>query len=397
MKYIGVNDLRQMFEDFFVSKDHYAKGSFSLVPEKDKSLLLINSGMAPLKPYFSGAEIPPKNRMTTCQKCIRTGDIDNVGKTDRHATFFEMLGNFSFGDYFKREAIGWGWEFITKVLELPKDKLWATIYEEDDEAFDLWREVVNMPAERIVRLGKEDNFWEIGTGPCGPCSEVYFDRGEEYGCGKPTCQPGCDCDRYLEFWNYVFTQFDRQEDGSYLPLAKPNIDTGMGLERLACIMQNVDSIYAIDTMRTILDEVVRISGIKYCNGDAPTDVSLRVITDHVRTVSFMIGDGILPSNAGRGYVLRRLLRRAARHGRLLGLNQPFLANLADKVIETSGQAYTELAERRDYIKKIISIEEDKFAQTIDQGSEILEQYINGAKDKGQTELSGEQIFKLYET
>lgn len=397
MHYISVNDLRQMFEDFFVSKDHYAKGSFSLVPEKDKSLLLINSGMAPLKPYFSGAEVPPKKRMTTCQKCIRTGDIDNVGKTDRHATFFEMLGNFSFGDYFKREAIDWGWEFITKVLELPKDKLWATIYEEDDEAFDLWREVVNMPPERIVRLGKEDNFWEIGTGPCGPCSEVYFDRGEEYGCGKPDCRPGCDCDRYLEFWNYVFTQFDRQEDGSYIPLANPNIDTGMGLERLACIMQNVDSIYAIDTMRTILDEVVRISGIDYCNGDAPTDVSLRVITDHVRTVSFMIADGILPSNAGRGYVLRRLLRRAARHGRLLGLNKPFLAKLSDKVIETSGKAYTELSERSDYIKKIISIEEDKFAQTIGQGSDILDQYIEDIKKKGETELSGEQVFKLYDT
>jgi alanyl-tRNA synthetase len=397
MQYISVNDLRQMFEDFFVSKDHYAKGSFSLVPEKDKSLLLINSGMAPLKPYFAGTETPPNKRMTTCQKCIRTGDIDNVGKTDRHATFFEMLGNFSFGDYFKREAIGWGWEFITKVLELPEDKLWATIYEDDDEAFELWREVVDIPAERIVRLGKEDNFWEIGLGPCGPCSEVYFDRGEEYGCGKATCQPGCDCDRYLEFWNYVFTQYDKQEDGSYIPLAHPNIDTGMGLERLACIMQNVDSIYAIDTMRTILDEIVRISGVEYCNGDVPTDISLRVITDHVRTVCFMIGDGILPSNAGRGYVLRRLLRRAARHGRLIGLNKPFLATLSEKVIETSGEAYSELIDRRDYIKKIISIEEDKFAQTIDQGSEILDQCIKEIKNKGQTELSGEHVFKLYDT
>lgn len=397
MHYIPVNDLRQMFEDFFVSKDHYAKGSFSLVPEKDKSLLLVNSGMAPLKPYFSGAEIPPKKRMTTCQKCIRTGDIDNVGKTDRHATFFEMLGNFSFGDYFKREAIAWGWEFITKVLELPEDKLWATIYEEDDEAFELWQEVVNMPPERIVRLGKEDNFWEIGTGPCGPCSEVYFDRGESFGCGKPNCQPGCDCDRYLEFWNYVFTQYDKQEDGSYVPLSHPNIDTGMGLERLACIMQNVDSIFAIDTMRTILDEVVRITGTEYHNGDALTDVSLRVITDHVRTVTFMIGDGILPSNAGRGYVLRRLLRRAARHGRLLGLRKPFLSKLAEKVFETSGEAYCELIERKEYIRKIISIEEDKFAQTIDQGSEILDQYILEAKNKGQIELSGEQVFKLYDT
>lgn len=397
MHYIGVNDLRQMFEDFFVSKDHYPRGSFSLVPEKDKSLLLINSGMAPLKPYFSGAETPPNKRMTTCQKCIRTGDIDNVGKTDRHATFFEMLGNFSFGDYFKKEAIAWGWEFMTKVLELPEDKLWATIYEDDDEAFALWQEVVNMPSERIVRLGKEDNFWEIGTGPCGPCSEVYFDRGEAYGCGKPNCQPGCDCDRYLEFWNYVFTQFDKHEDGSYAPLARPNIDTGMGLERLACIMQNVDSIYAIDTMRAILDEVVRISGTEYHNGDAPTDISLRVITDHVRTVCFMITDGILPSNAGRGYVLRRLLRRAARHGRLLGLNKPFLAKLSDKVIETSGDAYPELIERKDYIRKIISIEEDKFAQTIEQGSDILDQYIIDLKAQNQSELSGEQVFKLYDT
>jgi alanyl-tRNA synthetase len=397
MKYTGVNQLRQMFEDFFVSKDHYPRGSFSLVPEKDKSLLLINSGMAPLKPYFSGAEIPPKKRMTTCQKCIRTGDIDNVGKTARHATFFEMLGNFSFGDYFKREAIAWGWEFITQVLEMPEDKLWATIYEEDDEAFDLWREIVNLPKERIVRLGKEDNFWEIGTGPCGPCSEVYFDRGEEYGCGSPDCKPGCDCDRYLEFWNYVFTQFDRQEDGSYVPLAKPNIDTGMGLERLACIMQNVDSIYAIDTMRAILDEVVNLSGVAYHDGEAISDVSIRVITDHVRTVSFMIADGILPSNEGRGYVLRRLLRRAARHGRLLGLKKSFLAKLSDKVIQTSGDAYPELVERREYIKKIISVEEEKFAQTIDQGSEILDEYIKDLKKGGKTQLSGENAFKLYDT
>lgn len=397
MQYTGVNDLRKKFEDFFVSKDHYPRGSFSLVPEKDKSLLLINSGMAPLKPYFSGAETPPKKRMTTCQKCIRTGDIDNVGRTARHATFFEMLGNFSFGDYFKREAIQWGWEFITRVLEMPEDKLWATIYEEDDEAHDLWREVVDMPEERIVRLGKEDNFWEIGTGPCGPCSEVYFDRGPEFGCGKEDCKPGCDCDRYLEFWNYVFTQFDRQEDGSYIPLAHPNIDTGMGLERLACIMQNVDSIYAIDTMRAILDEVVRLSGVAYHDGEAPADVSLRVITDHVRTVSFMIADGILPSNEGRGYVLRRLLRRAARHGRLLGLRHSFLAQLSQKVVDTSSTAYPELSQRRDYIKKIISVEEEKFARTIDQGSEILEEHLRELKDSGRTEVSGEQLFKLYDT
>ncbi len=397
MRYTGVNELRKKFEDFFVSKDHYPRGSFSLVPEKDKSLLLINSGMAPLKPYFSGAETPPKKRMTTCQKCIRTGDIDNVGRTARHATFFEMLGNFSFGDYFKREAILWGWEFITKVLEMPKDKLWATIYEEDDEAHDLWRELVDMPEERIVRLGKEDNFWEIGTGPCGPCSEVYFDRGPEFGCGKEDCKPGCDCDRYLEFWNYVFTQFDRQEDGSYVPLAHPNIDTGMGLERLACIMQNVDSIYAIDTMRTILDEVVRISGVAYHDGEAASDVSIRVITDHVRTISFMIADGILPSNEGRGYVLRRLLRRAARHGRLLGLHQPFLAALSAKVGETSATAYPELSQRSDYIRKIIAVEEDKFARTIDQGSEILEDHLRQICENGGRELTGEQVFKLYDT
>lgn len=397
MQYTGVNELRKKFEDFFISKDHYPRGSFSLVPEKDKSLLLINSGMAPLKPYFSGAETPPKKRMTTCQKCIRTGDIDNVGKTARHATFFEMLGNFSFGDYFKREAILWGWEFITQVLQMPKEQLWATIYEEDDEAHDLWRELVDMPEERIVRLGKEDNFWEIGLGPCGPCSEVYFDRGPEFGCGKEDCKPGCDCDRYLEFWNYVFTQFDRQEDGSYVPLANPNIDTGMGLERLACIMQNVDSIYAIDTMRAILDEVVRMTGVSYHDGAATTDVSIRVITDHVRTVSFMIADGILPSNEGRGYVLRRLLRRAARHGKLLGLHQPFLSELSQKVVETSSTAYPELKQRSDYIKKIISVEEEKFARTIDQGSEILEDYIRQLRESGQQELSGEQVFKLYDT
>ncbi len=397
MEYTGVNELRKKFEDFFVSKDHYPRGSFSLVPEKDKSLLLINSGMAPLKPYFSGAETPPKKRMTTCQKCIRTGDIDNVGRTARHATFFEMLGNFSFGDYFKREAIQWGWEFITGVLEMPKEKLWATIYEEDDEAHDLWREVVDMPEERIVRLGKADNFWEIGTGPCGPCSEVYFDRGPEFGCGKEDCKPGCDCDRYLEFWNYVFTQFDRQADGSYVPLAHPNIDTGMGLERLACIMQNVDSIYAIDTMRAILDEVVRLSGVAYHDGEALTDVSIRVITDHIRTVSFMIADGILPSNEGRGYVLRRLLRRAARHGRLLGLHQSFLAELSQKVVDTSSKAYPELFLRKDYIQKIISVEEEKFARTIDQGTEILDEHLRQLKEVGKSEVSGEQLFKLYDT
>ena len=306
MKYMGVNELREKFLKFWETKDHLRHASYSLIPENDKSLLLIAAGMAPLKPYFSGAQVPPRKRMTTAQKCIRTNDIDNVGHTARHATFFEMMGNFSFGDYFKEGAINWGWEFITSPewLDIPKEKVWATIYEDDDEAYNIWREQVGMPAERIVRLGKEDNFWEIGTGPCGPCSEVYFDRGPEYGCGKPDCKPGCDCDRYMEFWNFVFTQFDRQEDGSYVPLAHPNIDTGMGLERMACIMQGVDSIYNIDTMHEILQEVCRLSGVKYQDGAAPTDVSLRIITDHVRTVSFMIGDGILPSNEGRGYIYR---------------------------------------------------------------------------------------------
>ncbi|MDR1953859.1 MAG: alanine--tRNA ligase, partial [Clostridiales Family XIII bacterium] len=306
MKKTGLNELREQFKAFYVEKGHYARKSFSLVPEKDKSLLLINSGMAPLKPYFAGIETPPSKRMTTCQKCIRTGDLENVGQTDRHGTFFEMLGSFSFGDYFKRESLVWGWEFITKVLEMPVDKLWASIYEDDDEAYDIWVKDVGIDPSRIVRMGKEDNFWEIGTGPCGPCSEVYFDRGEAYGCGKATCAPGCDCDRYVEFWNHVFTQFNRDEQGNYTPLAHPNIDTGMGLERLACIMQDTVSIFDVDTVRHILDEVVRISGVPYQNGEAATDTSIRIITDHIRSVAFMIADGILPSNEGRGYVLRRL-------------------------------------------------------------------------------------------
>lgn len=399
MKYMGVNELREKFLQFWETKDHLRHDSYSLIPENDKSLLLIAAGMAPLKPYFSGAKVPPRKRMTTAQKCIRTNDIDNVGHTARHATFFEMLGNFSFGDYFKEGAINWGWEFITSPewLDIPKDKLWATIYLEDDEAFDIWRNQVGMPAERIVRLGKDDNFWEIGTGPCGPCSEVYFDRGPEYGCGKPDCKPGCDCDRYMEFWNYVFTQFDRQEDGSYLPLAHPNIDTGMGLERMACIMQGVDSIYNIDTMHEILQEVCRLSGVPYHDGAAKTDVSLRIITDHVRTVSFMIGDGILPSNEGRGYILRRLLRRAARHGRLLGIKGAFINDVAEKVFEQYGKAYPELTERRDYIRKIISIEEAKFDQTIESGMNVLEEAIASAKAAGTDTLSGEQVFKLYDT
>ncbi len=400
MKYMGVNDIREKFLSFWESKGCLRHDSYSLVPQNDKSLLLIAAGMAPLKPYFSGAEEPPRRRMTTCQKCIRTNDIDNVGHTARHGTFFEMLGNFSFGDYFKRESLTWGWEFVTGAdwLAIPAEKIWATVYEDDDEAFDIWKNEIGLPEERIVRLGKDDNFWEIGSGPCGPCSEIYFDRGPEYGCGKPDCKPGCDCDRYMEFWNHVFTQFDRQEDGvTYLPLASKNIDTGMGLERMACIMQGVDSIYNVDTLHAILQEVCRISGVTYKEGAAKSDVSIRIITDHIRAVSFMICDGILPSNEGRGYILRRLLRRAARHGRLLGIKGTFLKDLCEKVIETSGGAYPDLVERRDYIKKIIGIEEEKFAQTIDTGSDILNGYIDAAKAAGRAELSGEEAFKLYDT
>lgn len=397
MKNIGLNELREMFTNFYQSKDHYARGSFSLIPDKDKSLLIINSGMAPMKAYFAGLETPPSKRMTTCQKCIRTGDIDNVGITSRHGTFFEMLGSFSFGDYFKEQSIRWGWEFITEHLEMPVDRVWATIYEDDDEAFHIWRDIIGMPKEHIVRLGKEDNFWEIGVGPCGPCSEIYFDRGEEYGCGKPDCKPGCDCDRYLEFWNHVFTQFNRDEEGNYTPLSHPNIDTGMGLERLACIMQGVDSIFDIDTIRYILDEVVRISGVTYHRGEAKSDISIRIITDHIRSVTFMVGDGILPSNEGRGYVLRRLLRRAARHGKLLGIEGAFLADLSKKVIDISEKAYPELRKQADYIHKILSVEEDKFRSTIDQGSAIIAEYIAQLKEEGKTQLSGDQVFKLYDT
>ena len=397
MEKLGLNQIRKMFLDFYESKDHYRRKSFSLVPEKDKSLLIINSGMAPLKPYFAGLETPPKKRMTTCQKCIRTGDIDNVGQTARHGTFFEMLGNFSFGDYFKKETLTWGWEFITKQLKLPVDRVWATIYEDDDEAFKIWRDVIGMPEEKIVRLGKDDNFWEIGTGPCGPCSEIYFDRGEEYGCGSPDCKPGCDCDRYIEFWNHVFTQFSRDEEGNYSNLAHPNIDTGMGLERLACIMQGVDSIFDIDTIRYILDGVVEKSGVKYGDGKFDTDVSIRIITDHIRSVTFMIADGIIPSNEGRGYVLRRLLRRAARHGKILNIQGAFLTELADRVIEVSGEAYPELREKADYIKKIISIEEEKFSSTIDQGTAIIAEYVEELKKAGKKTLEGEKVFKLYDT
>lgn len=396
MEKLGLNEIRKLFRDFYVAKGHYASKSASLIPQDDKSLLIINSGMAPLKKYFAGAETPPSKRMTTCQKCIRTGDIDNVGITARHGTFFEMLGNFSFGDYFKKESLSWGLEFMTQCLKMPFDKIWATVYQDDDEAVEIWKSL-GMPEERIVRLGKEDNFWEIGLGPCGPCSELYFDRGPEYGCGKESCRPGCDCDRYLEFWNHVFTQFSKEEDGTYTPLEHPNIDTGMGLERMACIMQGVDSIFDIDTIRHILDGVVAKSGVEYKDGQAPSDISIRIITDHLRSITFMIADGIMPSNEGRGYVLRRLLRRAARHGRLLSIRGAFLAELSDKVIEVSGEAYPELVEKKDYIQKIISVEEDKFAATIDQGENIIAQYIEELKKDGKTVLDGEKAFKLYDT
>lgn len=397
MEKIGLNELRDMFRDFFVSKGHYPGGSASLIPRNDKSLLIINSGMAPLKPYFAGLETPPAKRMTTCQKCIRTNDIENVGKTARHGTFFEMLGNFSFGDYFKEESLNWGWEFITEWLHMPEDKLWATVYEEDDQAVEIWKKI-GMPEERIVKLGKDDNFWEIGLGPCGPCSEIYYDRGPEYGCGSPDCKPGCECDRYMEFWNHVFTQFSREEDGSYSDLEHKNIDTGMGLERLACIMQDVDSIYDVDTVRHILEAITAMAGVEYQVGNNKVDVSVRIITDHLRSMVFMIGDGVLPSNEGRGYILRRIIRRAARHGRLLGINEEnFLTELSNKVIEISGRAYPELVEKKDYIQKIIRIEEEQFAKTLDKGVSILDDYIEDLKSQGKSELDGERAFKLYDT
>ena len=397
MKNLGVNTLRDMFRDFYVSKDHYAGGSASLIPRNDKSLMIINSGMAPLKPYFAGVETPPKKRMTTCQKCIRTNDIENVGKTARHGTFFEMLGNFSFGDYFKKESLNWGWEFITKVLEMPEDKLWATIYENDDEAHDLWREI-GMPEEKIVRLGKDDNFWEIGLGPCGPCSEIYYDRGEEYGCGSPDCKPGCECDRYMEFWNHVFTQFSREEDGSYSNLAHPNIDTGMGLERLACILQGVDSIFDVDTVKYIRDAVTNMAGVEYQAGNHKVDVSVRIITDHLRSMVFMIADGILPSNEGRGYILRRIIRRACRHAKLLGITKANpIVELAESVVTVSGGAYPELVEKHDYIMKMIKIEEDNFGKTLDKGMEILDGYMDDMKNAGSKVLDGALAFKLYDT
>lgn len=396
MKYLGVNEIREEFLKFFESKDHLRLPSFPLVPRNDNSLLLINSGMAPMKAYFTGQEIPPSKRVTTCQKCIRTGDIDNVGKTARHGTFFEMLGDFSFGDYFKNEIVPWSWEFVTKVLEIPEDRLYVTIYEEDDETGKIWHDVVGLPWDRIVKLGKEDNFWEHGTGPCGPCTEIYYDRGPEYGCDSPTCGVGCDCDRYMEFWNLVLTQFNAEEDGTYTELAMKNVDTGMGLERMATIMQGVDSIFDVDTVKSIRDAVCAKAGVEY-GKDHKTDVSVRVITDHIRSVTMMTADGVLPSNEGCGYVLRRLLRRAARHGKLLGIEGEFLAELSKSVIACSGEAYPELVEKQDYIFKILSIEENSFYKTIDKGMEILKADMEEMKAAGEKVMSGEKSFRLYDT
>ena len=393
MEWTGLNEIREKYLEFFESKGHLRLPSFSLIPKDDNSLLLINSGMAPMKKYFTGEVTPPRKRVTTCQKCIRTGDIENVGITDRHGTFFEMLGNFSFGDYFKHEAIPWAWEFCTKVMKMPVDKLWVTIYLDDDEAFEIWTKEVGVSPDHIVRLGKEDNFWEHGSGPCGPCSEIYFDRGEEHGCGKPTCGPGCECDRYVEFWNVVFSQFDSDGKGNYPPMEHPNIDTGMGLERLACIMQGVDNLFLVDTIQSILQHVCRIAKVEY-GKDKKKDVSIRVITDHIRSTVFMIADGVMPSNEGRGYVLRRLLRRAARHGKLLGINRPFLSEIAETVIEQSKKAYPELAEKRAMILKLVSVEEDSFSRTIDQGMQLLNQLIDDNLTKS---ISGTDAFKLNDT
>jgi alanyl-tRNA synthetase len=396
MKNMGLNEIREEYLKFFESKDHLRLPSYPLIPQSDKSLLLVNAGMQPLKPYFTGLQIPPSNRITTCQKCIRTGDIDNVGKTSRHGTFFEMLGNFSFGDYFKNEIIPWAWEFVTEVLAVPKDKLYATIYTEDDEAYEIWCKNTDIEPSRIFRLGKEDNFWEIGTGPCGPSSEIHYDRGSGKINTVEEFLKAADEDRMVEFWNLVFTQFDKDEEGVYHKLPNPNIDTGMGLERIATIMQGVNNIFEVDTMRKILDEVCRLANVKY-GDNYKNDVSIRIITDHVRSMTFMISDGVLPSNEGRGYVLRRVLRRAARHGRLLGISGIFLHNLCDVVIENSNSAYPELLERRDYIKKIIKLEEERFEETIDSGIQILRDYTDELEKKGIKTLGGDKAFKLYDT
>ena len=396
MKKYGVNELRQMFLDFFESKGHLVMNSFSLVPQNDKSLLLINAGMAPLKPYFTGAEIPPRTRVATCQKCIRTGDIENVGKTARHGTFFEMLGNFSFGDYFKHEAIAWSWEFLTEVVGLDPQRLYPSVYLEDDEAFDIWNKEIGIPAERIFRFGKEDNFWEHGAGPCGPCSEIYYDRGEKYGCGKPGCTVGCDCDRYIEVWNNVFTQFENDGEGHYETLKQKNIDTGMGLERLAVVVQDVDSIFDVDTICALRNKVCEVAGKTY-GADYDTDVSIRLITDHMRSATFLISDGVMPTNEGRGYVLRRLIRRAARHGRLLGIEGQFLAKLSSTVIEGSKDGYPELEEKKDFILKVLTNEENQFNKTIDQGLRILNEMEENMKAEGKNTLCGADAFKLYDT
>ncbi len=391
MKWMSLNELRERYLSFFESKGHLRLGSFSLVPNNDKSLLLINSGMAPMKKYFTGEVTPPRSRVTTCQKCIRTPDLERVGITARHGTYFEMLGNFSFGDYFKKEAIPWAWEFLTKDLEIPAELLWPSVYEEDDEAYALWRDVIGVPEERIVKLGKADNFWEHGTGPCGPCSEIYFDRGEKYGCGSPDCKPGCECDRYMEIWNNVFTQFNNMGDGTYTELEHKNIDTGMGLERLACVMQGVDNMFEVDTIRNILDKVCEISGKEY-GKDNKVDISIRAITDHARASTFMISDGIIPSNEGRGYVLRRLIRRAARHGRLIGIDRAFLVEMVEAVIKENASGYPELIDKQELIKKVIANEEASFSRTIDKGLAML----NDLTANGGT-LSGEDAFRLYDT
>ncbi|MBE6615830.1 MAG: alanine--tRNA ligase [Ruminococcaceae bacterium] len=396
MKWTSMNDLREKYLSFFESKGHLRLPSYPLVPQGDKSLLLINSGMAPMKKFFTGEVIPPRNRVTTCQKCIRTPDLERVGHTARHGTYFEMLGNFSFGDYFKHEAIAWAWEFLTKTLEIPEDLLYPSIYEEDDETFDIWVNEIGVPADHIKRLGKADNFWEHGTGPCGPCSEIYFDRGIKYGCGSPDCGPGCDCDRFMEIWNNVFSQFNNMGDGTYTELEHKNIDTGMGLERLACVMQGVDNMFEVDGVRRILDKVVEISGKQY-GVDAKNDISIRVITDHVRGATFMISDGVIPSNEGRGYVLRRILRRAVRNGKLLGIDREFLIDVCNVVIEQNVAGYPELGEKADYIRKVMSMEEERFNATIDAGLNILENLIRGAVKENADTISGEEVFKLYDT
>jgi len=396
MEKYNLHEIRKKYLDFFENKGHLVTNSFSLVPKNDKSLLLINAGMAPLKPYFLGTKEPPRNRMATCQKCVRTGDIENVGKTDRHGTFFEMLGNFSFGDYFKREAINWAWEFMTKELNISKEKLWVSVYLDDDEAYNIWNNEIGVSENKIVRLGKEDNFWELEVGPCGPCSEIYIDRGEKYSCGDENCKPGCECDRFVEVWNLVFSQFDKDELGNYSELPNPNIDTGMGLERITAVLNDADNIFEIEPIRTIIKEIEKITNKKY-KSNSKDDVSIRVITDHIRAICFLVSDGVIPSNEGRGYVLRRLIRRASRHGKLLGIKNSFLSDLSDVVIENWKIFYSNLEYKRVQIKKIINIEEDKFEETIDQGIEILKGYIDDMKNNDETVLDGYKAFKLYDT